>query len=122
MICYRLLPKMIERGFGRIINTTSGIKNEPQQAGYSASKAALDKVTCDLATKVEGTDVSINLTDPGWCRTDLGGPNAPNDPDSVIPGIVVGAFVDDKKSGRLLPAQEFAGMTLEQAVEKAKSM
>ena len=40
---------MIERGFGRVINTTSGIRNEPEQAGYSASKAALDKVTSDLA-------------------------------------------------------------------------
>lgn len=50
MICYRFLPKMIERGFGRIVNTTSGIRNEPEQAGYSAAKAALDKFTTDLAT------------------------------------------------------------------------
>ena len=34
-------------------------------------------------------------------------------------GIVVGAFIDDKKSGRLLGAQAFAGMTLEAAVKKA---
>lgn len=119
MLCYEFIPKMIERGWGRVINTTSGIRNEPEQAGYSASKAALDKVTNDLAGKLDGTDVCINLTDPGWCRTDLGGPNAPNDPDSVIPGIVVGAFVDDKTSGRLLGAQDFVGMTLEEAVEKA---
>lgn len=121
MLCYEFIPKMIERGWGRVINTTSGIRNEPEQAGYSASKAALDKVTNDLAGKLDGTDVCINLTDPGWCRTDLGGPNAPNDPDSVIPGIVVGAFVDDKISGRNLGAQSFVGMTLEEAVEKAKS-
>ena len=119
MLCYHFIPKMIERGFGRVINTTSGIRNEPEQAGYSASKAALDKVTSDLAGKLDGTDVCINLTDPGWCRTDLGGPNAPNDPDSVIPGIVVGAFIDDKKSGRNLGAQAFAGMTLEDAIKKA---
>ncbi|MFT3950981.1 MAG: SDR family oxidoreductase [Oscillospiraceae bacterium] len=121
MICYHFLPKMIERGFGRIINTTSGIRNEPQQAGYSASKAALDKFTTDLATIIEGTDVMMNLTDPGWCRTDLGGPHAPNVVDSVIPGIVVGAFVSDKKSGRLLHAQRFAGMTLEEAVAEAEN-
>ena len=121
MLCYEYIPKMIERGYGRVINTTSGIRNEPEQAGYSASKAALDKVTSDLAGKLDGTDVIINLADPGWCRTDLGGPNAPNDPDSVIPGIVVGAFVDDKISGRWLGAQDFAGMSLEAAVEKAKS-
>ena len=33
MICYHFLPKMIERGFGRIVNTTSGIALEPEQAG-----------------------------------------------------------------------------------------
>ena len=121
MICYHFMPKMIEYGFGRILNTTSGIRLEPQQAGYSASKAALDKITIDLGSTVEGTDVMINLTDPGWCRTDLGGPHAPNAPESAIPGIVVGAFLEDKKSGRFLGAQYFAGMTLEDAVNKAEA-
>lgn len=121
MIVYHFMPKMIEYGFGRILNTTSGIALEPQQAGYSASKAALDKITIDLGHKVQGTDVMINLTDPGWCRTDLGGQQAPNAPESAIPGIVVGAFVDDKKSGRYLGAQNFTGMTLEAAVAKAEA-
>ena len=121
MICYHFLPKMIARGTGRIVNTTSGIRLEPQQAGYSASKAALDKITIDLGSTVQGTDVLINLTDPGWCRTDLGGPHAPNAPESAIPGIAVGAFVNDGKSGRYLGAQHFAGMALEDAVKKAEA-
>lgn len=120
MICYHFLPKMIENGFGRILNTTSGIRLEPQQAGYSASKAALDKITIDLGHTVQGTDVMINLTDPGWCRTDLGGPHATNAPESAIPGIVVGVFMEDKKSGRYLGAQNFTGMTLEDAVAFAE--
>jgi len=122
MLCYAFLPDMKKRGFGRIINTTSGILNEPEQAGYSASKAALDKVTKDLGSTVEGTDVMINLVDPGWCRTDLGGPKAPNDPDSVIPGMVLGAFADDCKSGRWISAQEYAGMSLENALEKFQTI
>ena len=121
MICYHFLPKMIARGTGRIVNTTSGIRLEPQQAGYSASKAALDKITIDLGSTVQGTDVLINLTDPGWCRTDLGGQHAPNAPESAIPGIAVGAFVNDGKSGRYLGAQNFAGMALEDAVKKAEA-
>ena len=121
MICYHFLPGMMARGFGRILNTTSGIALDPQQAGYSASKAALDKFTIDLGSKVQGTDVLINLTDPGWCRTDLGGPHAPNAPESAIPGIVVGAFVNDGKSGRYLNAPHFTGMTLEAAVAKAEA-
>ena len=120
MICYHFLPGMMERGTGRIVNTTSGISLDVCQAGYSASKAALDKITIDLGSRVEGTDVLINLTDPGWCRTDLGGPQAPNAPESAIPGIVVGVFVNDGKSGRYLGAQHFAGMTLEEAVDKAE--
>jgi short-subunit dehydrogenase len=120
MIVYHFLPKMKERGFGRIVNTTSGIRREPQQAGYSASKAALDKVTMDLASVLDGTDVMINLTDPGWCRTDLGGPAAPNAPESALPGVVVGAFMDDKRSGRCFAAGHFHGMTLEEAVDYAE--
>lgn len=122
MLCYAFLPDMKKRGFGRIINTTSGIQNEPEQAGYSASKAALDKVTKDLGTTVEGSDVMINLVDPGWCRTDLGGPKAPNDPDSVIPGMVLGAFADDCKSGRWISAQDYAGMSLEEALAKFQTI
>lgn len=122
MICYHYIPKMIEKNFGRIVNTTSGINLEPEQAGYSASKAALDKVTIDLGSKLNGTDVIISLADPGWCRTDLGGPKAPNSPESALPGIIVGAFVNDKKSGRLFRSSDFHGMSLEQAVEKAEKM
>ena len=120
MICYHFLPKMTERGFGRIVNTTSGIDKEPEQAGYSAAKAALDKITKDMASRLGGTGVAMNLTDPGWCRTDLGGPNAPNAPESAIPGVIVGAFVDDTVNGQIFHAQDFAGMTLEDAVNSIK--
>ena len=120
LICYHFLPGMMARGSGRILNTTSGISLDVCQAGYSASKAALDKITIDMGSKVQGTDVMINLTDPGWCRTDLGGPQAPNAPESAIPGIVVGVFAQDGRSGRFLGAQHFAGMSLEDAVARAE--
>lgn len=121
LICYHYLPKMEKTGFGRIVNTTSGIALEPEQAGYSASKAALDKVTIDLGSKYEGSDILINLTDPGWCRTDLGGAQAPNSPESSVPGVVIGAFIDDGKSGRCFAAPNYHGMTLEEAVSFAQA-
>lgn len=122
MLCYHFMPKMIARGFGRVVNTTSGIALEPEQAGYSASKAALNKVSIDLGSKLKGTGVAINLTDPGWCRTDLGGPHAPNAPESAIPGVVVGAFIEQPVSGRIFTAQDFCGMTLEEAVRRAETI
>ena len=87
-----------------------------------SSKAALDKITKDMASRLGGTGVAMNLTDPGWCRTDLGGPNAPNAPESAIPGVVVGAFVNDTVNGQIFRAQEFAGMSLEEAVAKANTI
>ena len=121
MICYRLVPGMLQRQFGRIVNVTSGIRNEPEQGAYSASKAALDRFTRDLGSRLDGTDVTMNLADPGWCRTDLGGPSAPNDPRSSLPGMLIGAFVDDRKSGRCFRAQDFSGLSLEEAVARVES-
>lgn len=121
MICYHFLPKMVSRGFGRIVNTTSGIDKEPEQAGYSAAKAALDKITKDMASKLVGTGVSMNLVDPGWCRTDLGGPNAPNAPESALPGVIAPAFTEDKVNGQIFHAQDYSGTGLEAAVEKINS-
>ena len=122
MICLRLVPAMLKQGFGRVINLTSGIRAEPEQSGYAASKAALEKFTRDLALKLDRDDVLLNLVDPGWCRTDLGGPNAPNDPASALPGVLVGAFIDDRRSGRIFRTQDYAGMTLPQAVGHAEKL
>lgn len=66
--------------------------------------------------------VMINLIDPGWCRTDLGGPNAPNSPESAVTGAVLGVFLSDKKSGRIISAQDFANMSVEDAVKKFEAM
>jgi len=116
-ISNHFLPKMLKAGFGRIICTTSGIAGEPEQMAYAAGKAALDKYVRDLSPRLKG-DVTLNLLDPGWLRTDLGGPNAPNAVESVIPGAVVAAFASSKVNGKWISAQEFAGLSLEEAVVK----
>jgi NAD(P)-dependent dehydrogenase (short-subunit alcohol dehydrogenase family) len=106
-ICNRLVPPMLARKWGRVVNVTSGIANLPQLTAYAVSKAAVDKYVRDFAQTLAGTGVMMNLLDPGWLRTDLGGPNAPNDPSSVIPGACPG-LLDDGISGRC-PAQDYAG-------------
>jgi len=119
-ICYHFIPKMIKEGFGRVINTTSDIALEPEQAGYSASKAALNKITIDLSSKLEGTNVLLNLTNPGWSRTDLGGPSAPYHVKDSLPGVALGAFIDDEINGHLFDAPNYHGLSLEEALEKVK--
>jgi NAD(P)-dependent dehydrogenase (short-subunit alcohol dehydrogenase family) len=118
-ICHRLVPLMLARQWGRVINLTSGIMNQPNLTAYAISKAAVDKFVRDFVPHLAGSGVQMNLLDPGWLRTDLGGPRAPNDPSSVIPGALVPALLDDGESGRFFRAQDYAGLTLPQAVEKA---
>ena len=113
---------MIQNGFGRMQLTTSGIANEPELAAYACAKAALTKFVKDFACKLNGTDVMMNVMDPGWLRTDLGGPKAPNAVESVIPGALVGVLLEDKKSGRWFSAQDYVDMDVESAVKKAESV
>ena len=94
-LCGAFIPGMIENGFGRVINLTSGIKDQPELAPYGASKWAVNKLTDDIAVKLENTGVRINTLDPGWLRTDLGGPNADHPVTAVLPGALAPALVEN---------------------------
>ena len=101
-------PGMVERGYGRIVNISSGIKDIPQLVPYSASKAAVVKYTSDLAAELAGSNVLVNALNPGWLRTDLGGPYAPLDVTTVLPGALVPALLPDfGPSGKVFEAQDY---------------
>ena len=107
-LCNAFAPEMKRRGYGRIINLSSGIADVPSLAPYSVSKAAIDKYSRDLAAELKGTNVLVNYLDPGWLKTDMGGPNAWYPVETVLPGALVPALLEDNgPTGRLFAAQDY---------------
>ena len=119
-LCAAFLPAMIGNGWGRVINLTSGIKDQPQLSPYAISKAALRKYVEDLAPYMADSGVYINSLDPGWLSTDMGGPDAPNRVDSVLPGALLPVLLKHPVSGYEFLAQDYAALTLEQAISGAE--
>ena len=109
-LCDAFLPAMVENGWGRVVNVTSGIEDIRELLPYSMSKAAVDRYVRDVTPSLAGTGVVMSLMDPGWLRTDLGGDQAPNAVETCIPGALVPLlFEDDAPSGQFVAAQEHRG-------------
>lgn len=71
--CAAVLPGMLERGRGSIINFSGGGATSPlpRFSAYAASKAAVVRLTETMAEEVRGTGVSINAIAPGAVDTSL---------------------------------------------------
>ena len=106
-ICHAFIPGMKTRKWGRIVNVTSGIQDQPELIAYSISKGAVDKFTTDTSGHLAEHGVLMNTLDPGWLRTDLGGPNAPGDVTSVLPGALI-PVLTETTHGQLFRAQDYA--------------
>jgi 3-oxoacyl-[acyl-carrier protein] reductase len=104
-LCRAFIPAMIENGFGRVIYLTSGIMDQAELAPYGASKWAVNKMTDDISVKLKDTGVRINMLDPGWLRTDLGGKNADHPVEAVLPGALAPTLIaDDGPNGEFFSA------------------
>jgi NAD(P)-dependent dehydrogenase (short-subunit alcohol dehydrogenase family) len=81
--CRAFAPAMLERGYGRIVNVSSGwgafSEGLDGPASYSITKAALNALTVSLAHTLRG-DVKVNACCPGWVRTRMGGADAERSP------------------------------------------
>ena len=105
-LCSAFIPKMIENGFGRVVNTTSRIADQPQLAPYGASKWAVDKLSIDLASSLKNTPVRLNYFDPQWLQTDLGGEFAPNQVEKVLPDAIKPVMIEnDGPNGEFFQAK-----------------
>jgi NAD(P)-dependent dehydrogenase (short-subunit alcohol dehydrogenase family) len=80
-VCRVFAPPMAERGYGRVVNVSSGAgqfaRLSTYAPAYSISKTALNAFTRVLAATYQGQGVLVNAVDPGWVRTDMGGQSAP---------------------------------------------
>jgi NAD(P)-dependent dehydrogenase (short-subunit alcohol dehydrogenase family) len=66
-----VIPHMLERGYGRIINTSSQLAHKPvgNHGAYCASKAAVTALTASVAQEVAGSGITVNCVCPGMTDT-----------------------------------------------------
>jgi NAD(P)-dependent dehydrogenase (short-subunit alcohol dehydrogenase family) len=103
-VCREFVPDMAERRYGRIVNVSSGAGQLARMStyapAYSMSKTALNAFTRILGATYKGMGVLVNAVDPGWVRTDMGGPSAPRSPQQGADTVVwLATLPDDGPTG-----------------------
>jgi len=96
-----ILPGMIQRGVGRIVNISAPIKHLPKASAYCASKCALDSLTKAVGYELKGVDVIINAVEPPFLDTEMhkGGKK----PEEVAAQILeLAALETGSQSGRIV--------------------
>ncbi|HET7618644.1 MAG TPA: SDR family NAD(P)-dependent oxidoreductase [Gemmatimonadaceae bacterium] len=98
-VCRAFVPSMIDRGYGRVVNVSSGAGQMSRLStyapAYSISKVALNAFTRILADTYRESGILVNAVDPGWVRTDMGGSGAPRSIERGVETTVWLATLDD---------------------------
>jgi 3-oxoacyl-[acyl-carrier protein] reductase len=70
-----IVPMMTKQRYGRIVNVSSiaGIRGNPAQVNYAASKAGLVGMTLSAAKELGARGVTVNAVAPGYIETDMTG-------------------------------------------------
>ncbi|CAL9411823.1 SDR family NAD(P)-dependent oxidoreductase [Streptomyces albus] len=108
------VPHMVRRGWGRVVNISSGTASfalglPGECPAYSVSKASLNALTVLLARETEGTGVLVNAINPGLVRSRMR-PDAEQSPQEAAEHIVRAAMLpDDGPSGAFLRREAVIG-------------
>ncbi len=93
LFCKSLVPRLLSRGYGRIVNVGSiaGKEGNPNLMPYSASKAAVIALSKSLAKELAGKgDITVNAISPAVIRTAILDGIAPGTVDYMISKIPMG--------------------------------
>jgi NAD(P)-dependent dehydrogenase (short-subunit alcohol dehydrogenase family) len=107
-LCRAVIPGMVERGHGVIINTASagGLVGLRNRVAYCASKAGVIGLTRALAADHAGQGIRVNCIAPGTVDTEWVGRMLADDPDPVA----TRAMMENRQlDGRLGTPEEVAG-------------
>jgi 3-oxoacyl-[acyl-carrier protein] reductase len=92
--CRAVVPVMLERGYGRIINIASiaGKEGNPQASAYSASKAGVIGLTKSLGKELARRGILVNCVTPAAVETDLFQQMSPEHIQYMLARIPMGRF------------------------------
>ena len=112
LLCHAVVPRMLERGRGRIVNVGSGSAYLPgaRDTAYGPSKAALCRFGENLANRLSETPVRVFTISPGLVRTAMTGhfaESAPWTPPELAPRLVrvLASGRADALAGRYIHAE-----------------
>ena len=99
-----VIPGMQKRGYGRIVNMSSGAGQLAHMGSgfpaYRMSKAALNALTRLTAAELGPRPIKVNAMTPGWVRTEMGGPHATLSPqEAADTAIWLATLPDDGPTG-----------------------
>ena len=96
LACRAVVPHMLARGYGRIVNVASvaGKEGNPNASHYSASKAGLIGLTKSLGKELASRNVLVNCVTPAAAKTEIFGQMKPEHLDYMLSRIPMGRFVE----------------------------